>query len=178
MGLLTLAVGFGGRLALLGASVHLLAHGLAKAVAFLAAGDLVQQYGTRRLGRLRGAMSMSPEAGPGLLLSTLLIGGLPPSAVFTAEVAIVVGGLQAGWTVPAAAAAGLLALAFAALASHVVRVAWGTPGRRIAKLRPSAAQAGLLFAPVAVVALLGVWTPDPIARALDAVVAVLASGRG
>ena len=120
---------------------------------------------------------MSPEAGPGLLVSTLLIGGMPPSAVFAAEIAILLGGMQAGWTVPAAIAALLLALAFAALAAHVVRVAWGTPRRRIVKLRPSAAQAGLLFAPIALVALFGVWTPEPLARALDAVVNVLA-GRG
>ena len=178
MGLLTLAVGFGGRLALLGATVHLLAHGLAKATAFLAAGDLVQQYGTRRLGRLRGVLRMSPVAGPGFVFATLQIGGLPPSAVFTAEVAILVGGLQGGWTVPAAAAALLVALAFAALAAHLVRIAWGTPSRRILALRPSAVQAGVLFAPIALVVVLGVWTPEPLARALDAVVVVLGSGRG
>jgi hydrogenase-4 component F len=178
MGLLTLAVGFGGRLALLGATLHIVAHGLAKATAFLAAGDVVQQYGTRRLGRMRGVMAMSPEAGPGLLVSAFLIGGLPPSAVFAAEIAILFGGMQAGWTVPAAVAALLLALAFAALAAHVVRIAWGTPRRRMAAMRPSAAQAGLLFAPIALVAVFGVWTPEPLARALDAVVAVLASGGG
>ena len=178
MGLLTLAVGFGGRLALLGATVHVLAHGISKATAFLAAGDVVQQFGTRRMGRLRGVMGASPEAWPGLLVSTLVIGGLPPSAVFVAEIAILLGGVQAGWTLPAAVAAALLALAFAALASHVVRLAWGTPRRRIASTRPSAAQAGLLFVPLGLIVLLGVWTPEPLAQAMDAVVAVLGGGRG
>jgi hydrogenase-4 component F len=177
MGLLTLAVGFGGRLALLGATVHLLAHGITKATAFLAAGDLVQQYGTRSLGRLRGTLAMSPVAGPGLLLSALSIGGLPPSAVFAAELAILLGGIQAGWTAAAAIAAVLLGLAFAAMASHVVRLAWGTPGRRVVGARTSISQAGLLFAPLALVALLGVWTPEPLARALTAVVNVLGAGR-
>jgi len=178
MGLLTLAIGFGGRLALLGATIHVLVHGLAKAVAFLAAGDVVQQFGTRKLGRLRGVMIASPEAGPGLLVSTLLIGGLPPSAVFAAEIAIVIGGVQAGWVLPAAAAAVLLALAFAALAAHIVRITWGTTPRRVEALRPSRVQAGVIFAPIVAVVVLGLWTPEPLARALDAVVLVLESGRG
>jgi hydrogenase-4 component F len=178
MGLLTLAIGFGGRLALLGAALHVMAHGLATATAFLAAGDIAQQFGTRRLGRLRGVLASSPEAGPGLLLSTLLAGGLPPSAVFAAEIAILVGGIQAGWTVPAAIAATLLALAFAAIAAHLVRVAWGSPRRRIAIAPRSASQAGLLFVPLATVVLFGVWTPDPVAHALDAVVRVLAGAHG
>jgi hydrogenase-4 component F len=178
MGLLTLAIGFGGRLALLGASVQILAHGLSKASAFLAAGDIVQQFGTRRLGRLRGVLNASPEAGPGLLASTLVVGGLPPSAVFVAEIAILIGGIEAGWTAATTVAAILLALAFVALAAHVVRIAWGTPGRRVPLARPSIPQAGLLFAPIAAVALLGVWTPEPVADALDAVVLVLGGGRG
>jgi hydrogenase-4 component F len=178
MGLLALAVGFGGRLALLGATIHLLAHGLAKSSAFLAAGEVVQQFGTRRLGRLRGVVSASPDGGPGLLMATLVIGGLPPSAVFVAELAIVLGGLQAGWTIAATIAAALLALAFAALAAHVAQVAWGTPRRTLARMPASLSQIGVLFTPLAVVAILGIWTPDPVARALDAVVRVLSPVHG
>jgi hydrogenase-4 component F len=173
MGLLTLAVGFGGRLALLGATVHLLAHAVSKAMAFLAAGDVVQQFGTRRLGRIRGVLAASPDSGPGLVLSTLVVGGLPPSAVFAAEVAIVVGGVETGWIFPAAVAAVLLALAFAALASHAVRLAWGTPRRRVAVQRRSAAQAGVMFVPLGALVILGVWTPEPVRQAIDSIILVL-----
>ena len=178
MGLLALAVGFGGHLALLGATVHVLAHGVLKTTAFLAAGDLVQQYGSRRLGRLRGTLATAPEAGPALLISALLVGGLPPSAAFAAEISILVGGVVSGWTVAAAVAAVLLAVAFVAVAHHVAGVAWGMPGRRIVTGQPSARLAGLLLAPLAAVAILGLWTPAPLGQALDAVVLVLGGGRG
>ena len=96
MGLLTLAIGFGGRLALLGATLHVLAHALSKATAFLAAGEVIQQYGSPRLGRLRGTLAMAPDAGPGLLVAAIVAGGMPPSAVFVAEIAIIFGGVR-GW---------------------------------------------------------------------------------
>ncbi len=178
MGLLTLAVGFGGRLALLGATLHLLAHALSKATAFLAAGDLIQQYGSPRLGRLRGTLTMAPDAGPGLLVAALMIGGLPPSAVFVAEIAILIGGVEAGWLGAAALAALLLALAFAAVAFHVLRIGWGTPGRLVGGLTPSQLRGTLLLGPLAVVAVLGLWTPLPLENALNAVVAVLGGGHG
>jgi len=178
MGLLTLAIGFGGPLALLGAAVHLLAHGLSKATAFITAGDLVQQYGTRRLGRLHGTLSAAPDSGPGLLAATLLVGGLPPSAVFAAEFAILVGGIERGWVAAAAVAAVLLALGFVAVAYHVLPLAWGIPGRRV-PIRPSSpALAALVAAPLGVVVVLGLWTPEPLARALAAVVTILGGAHG
>jgi hydrogenase-4 component F len=178
MGLLTIAIGFGGPLALLGATVHLLAHGLTKAIAFITAGDLVQQYGSRRLGRLKGTLAAAPESGPGLLAATLLVGGLPPSAVFVAEFAILVGGVERGWTIAAAVAALLLALGLVAVAFHVVPMGWGERGRRVSIRPASPAMATLVAGPLGVVVVLGLWTPEPLARALAAVVAVLGGAHG
>lgn len=177
MGLLTLAIGFGGRLALLGATLHVLAHALSKATAFLAAGEVIQQYGSPRLGRLRGTLAMAPDAGPGLLVAAIVAGGMPPSAVFVAEIAIIFGGVEAGWLAPAAFAAVLLGLAFAALSFHAVHVAWGPPGRRVPSVSRSAALGSLLLGPLVVVMVLGLWTPAPLAEVLDAVVAVLGGAR-
>jgi hydrogenase-4 component F len=184
LGVLALAVGFGGRLALLGATLHLVGHALAKATAFVAAGDLVQGLGSRRLGRLRDAVNERPAAGWPLLIAILLLGGLPPSATFTAEVAILIGGFEQGWGVAVALAAVLLGCAFAAVAFHALRVAWGHPrGRRAGgwqqqDRRPiGRTRALLLAAPLAVVAVFGLWLPEPVATAIDAVVGVLSTGR-
>ena len=105
LGLATLALGFGGHLALLGFSLHLICHGLAKATVFLAAGRLVAERGSRRIGRLGGSLARSPADGRALVVAALMLAGLPPSGIFVAELAILFGGVQAGWGLAAALAA-------------------------------------------------------------------------
>ena len=195
LGLATLALGFGGPLALLGLTLHLLCHGLAKATAFLAAGRLVAERGSRRIGRLAGSLTRDPLEGRALVASTALLAGLPPSGIFIAELAVLLGGVDRGWVAAAAAAAVILALALAGLLFHVVRIAVG-PGtrghRRAAALTEAAGpgqapaprrragygQVALLTLPLAIVVALGLWTPSPLRAVLDQVVVVLGGGHG
>jgi hydrogenase-4 component F len=178
LGLATLALGFGGRLALLGLTLHLASHGLAKATAFLAAGELVAERGSRRIGRLAGSLARSPTDGRALVIASLALAGLPPSGVFVGELAIIFGGFQAGWGIAAGIAALLLALAVAGLMFHVVRVAVGSSDPKAASPAPSRAWAAVLAAPLTVVVIAGLWTPSPIGAALDRIVDVLARGHG
>jgi len=195
LGLATLALGFGGSLALLGLTLHLLCHGLAKASAFLAAGGLIADGGSHRIGRLRGRRAGASADGRGLLVASLALSGLPPSGVFVAEIAILVGGIQAGYGPAVALAATLLALAVGGLLFHVVRVAAGgasgvphpSPARQPSERRPGRSTVGRgafagralsIAAPLAVVVLAGLWTPSPMADALRQVVAILGGGHG
>ena len=197
LGLATLALGFGGQLALLGFTLHLACHGLVKSTAFLAAGRLVAERGSRRIGRLGGSLARSPADGRALLVAALLLAGMPPSGIFVAELAILFGGFQAGWGFAAAAAALILALTLAGLLFHVVRVSVG-PGRSPAPenraapahraerrhdtepvpTRRSVGRAILLATPLTLVVIAGLWTPSPIAAAFDQVVMVLGGGGG
>jgi hydrogenase-4 component F len=178
MGLATLALGFGGHLALLGLTLHLLSHGLAKSTVFLAAGRLVTERGSRRIGRLAGSLARSPANGRALIVASLALAGLPPSGIFVAEIAIILGGVQAGWGVAAAAAAVLLALAVAGLLSHVMRVSVGPPGSTGEGHRASPGWAVLLGLPLSAVVVVGLWTPTALTTALEQVVLVLGGGRG
>ncbi len=176
MGLLALGIGFGGPLALLGVVLHMGLHALTKATLFLSAGELVQQYGSRRLSAIRGTLTGAPVAGGVLGSGILLLGGLPPSGIFATEFAIVVGGAVTGHVLAAAIAAVLLALAFAALAFHGTRLMWGHRGRDVELgyvARGGRGMAIRLAAPLVLVAAAGLWTPGPVASALDAVRAVL-----
>ena len=178
LGLATLALGFGGRLALLGFALHLACHGLAKASAFTAAGRLVEEAGSHRIAKLGGSLTRSPAAGRSLLTASLLLSGLPPSGIFVAELAILFGGIAAGWTVAAAIAAVLLALTVAGLLFHMARVAVGPGGVRGVRVAVRARTAVTMATPLVVVALAGLWTPSPVSAALDQVVAILGGGRG
>ena len=201
IGLATLALGFGGHLALLGFTLHLVSHGLAKSTGFLAAGWLVTERGSRRIGRLAGSLRRSPTSARALLVAALVLAGLPPSGMFVAEIAIILGGVQMGWGIAAGVAALVLALAVAALLFHAMRVAVGGAGARARELAvgggapPEAApsdggrsEAGpmapigrralVLAIPLAVVIAIGVWTPAPLSAALEQVAAILGGGRG
>jgi hydrogenase-4 component F len=178
MGLATLALGFGGQLALLGFSLHLICHGLTKATVFLAAGRLVAERGSRRIGRLDGSLARSPVDGRALVVAALVLAGLPPSGIFVAELAILFGGVQAGWGPAAAAAATTLALAVAGLLFHVVRVSVGPAGRPDEGHSSAGAWAVLLALPLAVVVIAGLWMPSPVAAALEQVTIVLGGGGG
>ena len=176
LGLCALALGFGGPLALAGLALHLVAHGLTKASLFLAAGGLVESGRSRRIARLRGSLASNPADGRAFLGGTLLLSGLPPSAMFISEIAIIVGGFQRGWGIAAALAAALLAAAVAGMLFHVVRVAFGSP-RRVPV--PFGARPHHLVAvglPLAVTALFGLWAPSLLADALGRVAQVLGGG--
>jgi hydrogenase-4 component F len=186
MGLATLALGFGGYLGLLGLALHLASHALTKATVFLAAGQLADARGSRRIGRLGGSLASSPAEGRALLLATLLLAGLPPSGIFVAELAIVFAGVSGGWVVPATIAAIVIALTAAGILFHVLRVTLG-PWRSTAASGPepdapparaSIANRLLLGVPLAVVVIAGLWTPEPMAVVLDQVVKALGGGRG
>jgi len=161
--------------ALAGLTLHLLAHGLVKASLFVSGGALVEAVGSTRIGRLRGSLRVTPD-GQSLVGASLLLSGLPPSALFVTELAIVIGGIQAGWGWAAGLAALVLAVTAAGFLFHVVHVATGARARssHAIPVRPRRLRAGVaLVLPLAIVGVLGVWTPAPIERAIHEVVAVL-----
>jgi hydrogenase-4 component F len=173
MGLLAVGVGFGGPLALLGVALHMGLHAVTKATLFLSAGELVQQYGSRRLSAIRGTITAAPVAGVALGGGIVLLGGLPPSGIFVTEFAIVVGGVTQGFFPAAAATALLLALCFVALAVHGSRIVWGHPGPVLAASNFDIGLALRLAAPLLAVAVLGLWTPGPLISALESIKAIL-----
>jgi hydrogenase-4 component F len=178
IGLATLALGFGGHLALLGLTLHLFSHGLAKSTVFLTAGRLVAERKSRRIGRLGGSLGRSPADGRAMLVAALILAGLPPSGIFVAEVAIVIGGVQMGWGPAAGAAAVILALTMAGLLFHVMRMMVGPAGPRADARTPGRPWATLIGVPLTVVVVAGLWTPSPLTAALEQVVVILGGGRG
>jgi hydrogenase-4 component F len=179
MGLGALALGFGGPIALAGLALHLLAHGLTKASLFVAGGGIVEAGRSRRIARLAGSLSRDPVDGRAFLGGSLLLSGLPPSALFVSEVAILFGGFAVGWGIAAGAAAVLLALTAAGFLFHVGRVCFGSPRRAASPPRGSARLRGLgLAVPLVAVVVLGVWTPAAVSEALGRIVTILGGGGG
>ncbi len=178
LGVCALALGFGGPLALAGLALHLLAHGLTKASLFLSAGGLVASGRSRRIARLSGSLIGNRGDGRAFLAGSILLSGLPPSALFVSEVAIVFGGFQRGWGLAAGIAALLLAAAAAGMLFHVARVVFGTPSRPPTSAGRRNRHLVAIGAPLAVTIALGIWSPAGLIDALNRVAQVLGGSGG
>lgn len=174
IGLSALALGIGGPLGLYAALLHLFNHALAKSFLFLVAGEIVQRYGTRRIGSIRGLITAAPAMGTLLVLGGLAITGLPPMGLFVSELSIFVAGVERSLWWVVAAALTLLALAFMAMAHHTGAMAFGPAQGRVAPGRASALQCAALALPLALLLVLGVTVPEPLAALLHQAAAQLA----
>jgi NADH-quinone oxidoreductase subunit M len=112
LGLIVLAIFSGSPLALEGAVVYIVAHGLFSAALFLVLGAVEQREETRDLRRLGGLGERNPKLAGALVLGALAALGLPGLAGFAGEILILTGLYKAGFVWPA-----LIALVAVILAS-------------------------------------------------------------
>jgi len=175
MGVIAIAVGIGGPLALFSAAFHLFNHALAKSALFFAAGAIGQRYGTLRIAHLRGAIDLARIPALGLVIGTLAISGLPPFAPFASELGIVRAGLEGRPAAVAGVVALLLAtvLVFGGMSFHVLQVVLREAPRRRYDVAFGPSWL-VLGAPLAALLLIGVWLPPMLSGPFSAVARVLA----
>jgi hydrogenase-4 component F len=168
MGLIALGTAIGGRLALAAVLLHILGHGLAKAVAFCGAGQILHLVASPHINAARGLAIRAPALATYVGLAMLALLGMPPFVLFSSELGIARAGFAAdiGWAV--AIASGLILIAFAAMARHSATILLGDPS---STSDGSATTATRGWAPLALglaaAAALGVWL-GPLHQLLDA----------
>jgi len=137
MGIIAVALGFGGVLGVYGALLQTLNHALAKAVLFLASGDVALRYQTREAAGVRGLLAAVPLTGGALLLGSLAVLGSPPFGVFLSELTIVRAGFAAASPALPLLLLGLLAVAFVAFARTTAGMVTGSALARPVATRPA-----------------------------------------
>jgi hydrogenase-4 component F len=93
MGVMALGFGFGGPLGIAGALYHMLNHSLNKSLMFFGAGNVMQVFDTKRIGRIRYVNSVLPVTGLLWIAGAVAITGAPPFGLFLSEVTILRAGL-------------------------------------------------------------------------------------
>jgi NADH-quinone oxidoreductase subunit M len=121
LGLILLAVFSGSALAIQGAVVYIVAHGLFSAALFLVLGAVEQREETRDILRLGGLGARNPKLAGALSLAALAALGLPGLAGFSGEILILTGVFKAGFVWPAVVALVAIVLASA----YVLRLLQG-----------------------------------------------------
>jgi len=175
MGILSLGVGLGGQAAF-GALLHAVNHSLAKAMLFLAAGNILGAYRTKSVLEVRGVVRVLPFSGVLWIAGLLAITGSPPFGTFLSELTILRGALEQGRGVVAATYLVLLGVIFVAMASAMLRMAQGTPPAA-EHLTPRRESPLSVWPPAVLglaVLLLGLYVPP----ALDALVRAAARALG
>jgi NADH-quinone oxidoreductase subunit M len=98
LGLIVIAIVSFNPIALQGAVIYIVAHGLFSAALFLVLGYVESREETRSLTRLGGLGAKNPRLAGALCIATLAALGLPGLAGFVGEIIILTGVFQVGWT--------------------------------------------------------------------------------
>ncbi|MGA8532515.1 MAG: NADH-quinone oxidoreductase subunit M [Candidatus Tumulicola sp.] len=111
LGLIVIAIVSGNQLALQGALVYMIAHGLFSAALFIIVGYVEERERTRSLMRLGGLGWANPRLAGAFCIACLAALGLPGLAGFAGELVMLIGIYQAGYLWPAIV--GLVAIVLA-----------------------------------------------------------------
>ena len=176
MGIIAIGVAFGGALGLSGALFQLINHAVTKSLMFFASGHVLLRYGTKEIRRVSGILQVLPVSGVMLVLGGLALTGAPPFGIFASELTIFGAGFRNGHAPAAAAALGLVALAFVGFLRSLNQLVFGTapPGIPVGE----ASLSGLVAMGVSLVLVLGLGlvVPAPLATLVGQAAAVLAGG--
>ena len=151
MGIIAVALGFGGLLGLYGALLQTLNHAIAKAVLFLTSGDAALRYKTREAAGVSGLLAAAPVTGAALLLGSFAVLGSPPFGVFLSELTIIRAGFATSSPVFPLLLLALLAVAFVAFARTTTAMVTGRPSVPPPSGRPDESEFGAHLT-----------TPDPL----------------
>jgi hydrogenase-4 component F len=157
-GLASVAFGIGAPLAGL---LQMAGNALLKSAVFFAVGQAAILGGSQRIRDISGLVAARPALGWGLALAIAGVAGLPPFAVFLAEVALLFEAAARAPLLAVALGAGL-AVAGAGLLRAALRLCFGPARAEFARPVPRAVIV-VLWLHLALAALCGVFAPDAVA---------------
>lgn len=160
MGIITFAFGMGGPLANFAGLLHMTMHSLGKSAIFFAVGHIAQAKGTQKIAEMRGLSETHPLLAFGLAVGVLAIAGLPPLGIFMSEFLVVSSTFARAPLLAVPLVFGLL-VAFGALTLRLHEILFGKPTGPSAPVEASYVP---LFTHLLLVAIAGVYLPEPLVR--------------
>jgi len=127
VGIVALGLGFGGPIGTYGALLHVVNHGVTKALAFFAAGKAIARYGSRDMRVIRGLLAVAPVGATLLMLAALSLAGVPPFSIFVSELMVLRAGIGHGHWIAIAIFLAMVVIIFAGILHHVGAMAFGEP---------------------------------------------------
>lgn len=125
MGLIALGAAAGSALAIAAVLLHILGHGIAKAVLFLASGEILIVEGTTDIGGIPALLTRRPLLGGIFGFGIVALLGMPPFSLFVSELNMIRAELQVGLGWAAALSLVAMAIVFVAVTHHGRRLLLG-----------------------------------------------------
>ena len=166
VGIIALGLGFGGKVGTYGALLHVINHGVTKALVFLIAGDAIGRYGTRDMRLMKGFIHIAPMAATLLLMGAFSLAGTPPFSIFISELIIIKAGLGTAHYAMIAVFLAMVVIIFAGLIHHVGQIAFGEADKNADHSREARSSLVGALVLAAVMVLLGVTMPWHLDRIL------------
>jgi hydrogenase-4 component F len=165
MGILALGIGLGG-LGIFGALLHVMNNALTKGVLFLSSGNIHRAFGSKSANDVHGALRVLPVSAGLFLAGFLATTGSPPFGPFVSEFTVAQAAFQSGSYVTGALYLLMLFIVFAGMGVTVLSVVHGRPANEsaTATYRDSVATVAPIVLLMALVLLLGIHIPSPVAR--------------
>lgn len=168
MGLVMIGLAIGTPLAIAASLLHILGHGLGKAVLFCGAGQILVSEGTTRIDAVRGLLARRPVLAATFGAGFLALLGLPPFSLFVSEVGLARAAAAEGLVWVIAVTLTLLVVVFVAVTVHLTPMLLG-PGPALAPDTAETAAVGStapLVVGLVALAALGVvaWPLDQLLR--------------
>jgi len=158
-----------GRAAAYGVVLYIVSNAFVKTLLFLTAGRLRAVYGTNDVAPLNGVIRVMPFSGLLFTVGVFALLGFPPFASFLAEMLILSGIVQSGNLMAFTVMCGMLTIIFVATGNTVFPMLWDESKRAgppvVESLRSTLPKLGF----VAILIMLGTYTPDSITQLLRAV---------
>jgi len=118
MGLIALGAAAGTTVAIAAVLLHILGHGLAKAVLFLASGEILLVEGTSEIDKVAALVARRPLLGGIFGFGLVALLGLPPFSLFVSELNMIRGEITVGLGWAAGLSLAAMAVIFAAVMAH------------------------------------------------------------
>ena len=174
VGIVALGLGFGGPVGTYGALLHVVNHGVTKALAFFAAGTAIARYGSRDMRVIRGLLGVAPIGATLLMLAALSLAGVPPFSIFVSELLVLRAGIGGGHWVAIAIFLAMVVVIFAGLLHHAGSMAFGETTAAASREREAWFPILGMVLLAAIMILLGLGVPagidGPLRRATEIIV--------
>ncbi|HUZ09036.1 MAG TPA: proton-conducting transporter membrane subunit [Acidimicrobiales bacterium] len=137
MGLIALGAAAGSPLAIGAVLLHVLGHGLAKGVLFLASGEILLTEGTSEIEHVPALLSRRPVLGGIFAFGLVALLGFPPFSLFVSELNMLRAEFEVGLGWAAAVSLVCMAVIFGAVMSHGRHMLLGPKGTATPAMTPA-----------------------------------------
>ena len=161
-GIMVAALGFGGKLGVVGAVLHMFFHAVAKPLMFFCAGNVQQHYGSPYFRKVTGVIHTLPWTGGLFLMATFAVTGVPPFNLFLSEFTALSAALAADRAWPAGLFVAGIVTIFAGFLGHMSKLSLGKPAHDVVRSPECPWKLGAMLLAAAPIIALALVLPAPI----------------